>query len=52
MGVNSGMLNEESRTTIQYLVPPIGGGGGGGGAGGGVLSKVLYGEAASCRLAH
>ena len=27
MGVNSGMLNEESRTTIQYLVPPIGGGG-------------------------
>ena len=49
MGVNSGMLNEESRTTIQYLVPPIGGGGGGGG---GVLSKVLYGEAASCRLAH
>ena len=31
MGVNSGMLNEESRTTIQYLVPPIGGGGGGGG---------------------
>ena len=29
MAVNSGMLNEESRTTIQYLVPPIGGGGGG-----------------------
>ena len=46
MAVDIGMLNEESRTTIQYLVPPIGGGGGG------VLSKVLYGEAASCRLAH